>query len=140
MSSAGAFDVTMLLCHALSCIQQMLYFSGFLHSLEALQFECALLLIKSFAELLLGAANDALPPAWRARLNPPGPPGSVRQQARQSALVLLAAGGLYYQLLGAGAHLPRAMRVVLLAPLWAERCAQTATFAVKVARPAGGAE
>ena len=57
MASPNAFDATMLACHALSCIQQALFFSGLgvLSAADGLKFECALLLIKSIAEAALRA-------------------------------------------------------------------------------------
>ena len=54
------------------------------------------------------------------------------QHVRHAALGVLAACGAYYQLLGPGQRLPRALWLVTLLPLVAERWVQGATMAVRM--------
>jgi hypothetical protein len=83
------------------------------------------------AELLLSGALGLLPYRWQQRALEAGDE-AAGQHVRHAALGVLAACGAYYQLLGPGQRLPRALWLVTLLPLVAERWVQGATMAVRM--------
>ena len=86
------------------------------------------------AELMLDGMTSLLPYRMQISLlnDEDGPAGRRILAIRRSASVLLATGGLYYQLVAcADQRLPFTMRAVLVAPLVGERWLSALTYAVR---------